>query len=465
MKNYATKTKIYIVLFTLLFSVNFYCNFSKNKVMCEANAISPNINFHRKAVEDEAVDFEVEDNTQFIFRYQNRQWEYNSKIDNNCSSQFDINLKLNKYKSNKKSEKIKIIKSLQNLKINNKIIINYLFPNLLKKTNKIIKNIEKPAKSAYFSYNKDKNKIDIYNEQIGIKINFNLFFDIILNNFCNTNNIDIEIPVERIEPDITAEKLKLETCLRAKFTTSFSSSSADRKHNIRQAVNKINGIIIAPNQKFSFNEVVGNRTEKNGYRVAKIMNQGELIDGVGGGVCQVSTTLYNAVLLSGLKIEQANKHSERVAYVKSGFDAMVNYGSSDLVFINNTENNVYIYANIVNDKLTFNIFGESLKGYSYKLSSEITDVVMAGNEEVRIDTEKNYIDKVEYSDEFYYLKHARDGCTVKSFREVYYCGNLLSKETLRVDKYKPQNAVKIVGAKERVNITSFTENLDKFLNS
>jgi len=250
--------------------------------------------------------------------------------------------------------------------------------------------------------------------------------------------------------------LEDETNLRAKFSTNFSSSSADRKHNIRQAVKKINGYTVKPNETFSFNNVVGRRTEQNGYKVAKIISQGELVDGVGGGVCQVSTTLYNAVLLSGLKIEQANKHSERVSYIKGGFDAMVNYGSSDLVFRNNSANNIHIYCDCTNDKVNFNIFGESLKGYSYKLKNEITDIVKAGDEEVQVDLENKYIDKVEFSDEYFYLKYAKDGCTIQSYREVYYCGNLLKIEELRKDKYKAQHAIKVVGAKERPII----ENLD-----
>ena len=163
-----------------------------------------------------------------------------------------------------------------------------------------------------------------------------------------------------------------------------------------------------------------------------------------------------------LKIEQANKHSERVSYVKMGFDAMVNYGSSDLQFKNNTPQNIYIFCNTDNDKLTFSLFGESLNGYNYKLTNEIVDIVKAGPEEVIVDNEKKYIDKVEFNDEFFYLKHARDGCTIKSYREVYFCGNLLRVESLRVDKYKPQQAVKIIGASNRPIIENVIETIDNF---
>ena len=246
-----------------------------------------------------------------------------------------------------------------------------------------------------------------------------------------------------------SEDLKKSSYLRSSFSTDFTNSISDRKHNIRQAVKSINGKILEKGEQFSFNNIVGRRTKENGYRVAKIIVNGEFVDGVGGGVCQVSSTLYNAVLKAGLKIVKSSKHSERVGYVSAGFDAMVNYGSSDLVFENNTNNKIYISASVKNDKINISILGEELKGYQYKLRNDICDIIACDNEEIRIDEKREYVNKVEYLDEYFYLKKASDGCTIKSYRDVYCNGNLVKSELLRVDKYPAQHAIKVFGAKQR----------------
>ena len=93
-------------------------------------------------------------------------------------------------------------------------------------------------------------------------------------------------------------------------------------------------------------------------------------DGVGGGVCQVSSTLYNCALLSGLEIIEANKHSKQVSYVDYGFDAMVNFGSSDLKFKNNTNEKIIIVTNCSNSNLRIRIYGETLSNVKYKLKNE-----------------------------------------------------------------------------------------------
>jgi len=128
---------------------------------------------------------------------------------------------------------------------------------------------------------------------------------------------------------------------------------------------------------------------------------------------------------------------------------MVNYGSSDLIFKNNTTEPIRIFANCDNQKVNISIFGENLGGYSYKLKSEILDEVEAGPEEILVDNEKKYLDKVQFCDEYFYLKKAKNGCTIKSFREIYSFGVLVKIEELRIDKYLPQNAIKVYGGEVR----------------
>ena len=112
--------------------------------------------------------------------------------------------------------------------------------------------------------------------------------------------------------------------LRAEFSTNYSSSTDARKFNVALASKTLDNTLVDINGEFSFNYTVGERTERRGYKKAKIIVGGEFVDGVGGGVCQVSTTLYNAVLLAGLKIIECHPHSLPVSYVAPSFDAMVN---------------------------------------------------------------------------------------------------------------------------------------------
>lgn len=409
-------------------------------------SISPATNYyHTESLYNEK--FDKEDNTKIILKYKTKIWKYNTKDFIESSKQFDINYELNKNKlNNNKAEKIKLINKLKQLKINNEIIIDSIFPKISKKIKLIEKNIKKHPQNAYFKYN---NKLKIINEINGININYDLLYELILNNYIEKDVIEIDIPITTIYPEIRRQDLEKVSNLRASFSTHFTQSTLDRKHNIYQALKKINGIKIGAGEKFSFNNTVGRRTKENGFRIAKIISNGEFVDGFGGGVCQVSTTLYNSALLAGLKIDKSSKHSEKVSYVTSGFDAMVNFGSSDLVFTNNTNNDIYIFTSYTDTTMTINIYGESKNGVRYKLVNEISNEIEHGEEEVIIDHEKKYIDKVQFTDESFYLKKARNGYTVKSFRETYLNGKLQKRELLRTDKYKPQNAVKIVGSIEK----------------
>lgn len=161
--------------------------------------------------------------------------------------------------------------------------------------------------------------------------------------------------------------------VRASFSTEYKSSSSERKHNIKLAAKKLNKTLVDVGKEFSFNSVVGARTEKNGFKSAKIIVNGDFTDGVGGGVCQVSSTLYNAVLLAGLKITKRYPHSLKVNYAAPSFDAMVNSGYADLRFINNTDNPVIVMAKADDEKITITILGEKLQEQIYRESRIILE--------------------------------------------------------------------------------------------
>lgn len=132
--------------------------------------------------------------------------------------------------------------------------------------------------------------------------------------------------------------------------------SENKIHNIQLACYSIDETIIYPEGIFSYNDALGPTTLENGYKLGKIFIEGEEVDGVGGGVCQVSSTLYNAVLGANLDIIERNEHSKEVTYVPKGYDAATSYGGIDFQFLNNLENPIRIDSFIFGDLIYTNIY-------------------------------------------------------------------------------------------------------------
>ena len=157
---------------------------------------------------------------------------------------------------------------------------------------------------------------------------------------------DFELAGEPIQPNVTVAQLKQKTALRSSVSTDISTSSEEnRNNNIRVSLSRFNGMILKPGETFSFNKVVGPRTLKAGFFEAPEQVYGDLVTGVGGGVCQSSTTLYQAALTAGLTILKRSIHSEKVGYSELGQDATVYlYGGReiDFAFKNTSPDNIYV---------------------------------------------------------------------------------------------------------------------------
>ena len=387
---------------------------------------------------------------QIEFVYKDKIFLYNLDENIKKSSIFDIDYEINKYnRFNSKFDRKNLLKDMLEKGFSSDIALNYLFPNLEKKISEIEKNIAKKAKNAEMTVNRNSERVFfIKKEQVGEKLNKLALYNSIAQAYLNDDELVFSLPIVFIEPEIKSEDFFRYTNLRADFSTDISRSSADRKHNIKNALESINMVKLAPRASFSFNKTVGRRTQENGYRTAKIIVNNEFVDGVGGGVCQVSTTLYNSALLAGLDILEANKHSKQISYVKYGFDAMVNYGSSDLKFRNNTNEKIIIVTNYSPTRARIRIYGEALQNKSYKLTNEIVSITEP-TVETRKDISGKYQDRVVYEDEYFYLKNAYRGMEIKSYREEYVSGKLTRRELLRFDKYKVQNGIKVYGTKKR----------------
>ena len=161
------------------------------------------------------------------------------------------------------------------------------------------------------------------------------------------------------------------TDLIGSFSTKFTGSMAlGRNINLKVGCDNINGTILKPGETFSMNEGLGPQTYANGYRNAAVIVDGKLEDGIAGGVCQVTTTLYNSVILAELEIVERKNHSLPVAYVPLGRDAAVAGDYKDLKFKNDTEYPVYIEAFVADNKVVTNVYGHEIHGPSRKVEFE-----------------------------------------------------------------------------------------------
>lgn len=223
-----------------------------------------------------------------------------------------------------------------------------------KLVDKISEDINIESKDAVFYFN--QGNISITEEQIGRKVDEELLKEKIKNNIYKLE--DIEIPVEKVNPKITKAELSKINGIIGQYSTSFKTSSKERKENIRISAKALDGKLLMPGEIFSFNETTGPRSKQNGYKEATVIVNGEFTPGLGGGVCQVSTALYNAILLSNLEIIERHPHSLPVKYASYGQDAAVAYGVLDFKFKNNFDFPVYIHTKSTDDNLNIYIYGD-----------------------------------------------------------------------------------------------------------
>lgn len=183
----------------------------------------------------------------------------------------------------------------------------------------------------------------------------------------------ISVPITRTPAKVNAQVLR-EVLFRDTLGTSktnFSSSSASRANNVRLASAYINGTILNPGERFSYNDIVGERTTERGFKPAGAYVAGKLVDEVGGGVCQPSSTLYMAVLRSDLKVTERTNHGFTVAYTPLGEDATVSYGSLDFQFKNSTDYPIKILANASDGTLHMTIIGTKTSDKTVTTDREI----------------------------------------------------------------------------------------------
>ena len=218
---------------------------------------------------------------------------------------------------------------------------------------KIRKEIYKDAMDAYYT----KEPFTIYPHIVGM--DFNVSVEDAKALLLNSSDDTVTIPLKITIPNITINQIGAEAFpdLLATYTTSFSTSNFNRTTNIKLSSNKIDGVVLMPGEEFSYNKVVGQRTVQKGYKSAPVYVGGKVVNDIGGGICQVSSTLYNTVLRANLEIVKRSNHRFATGYVPLSTDATVSWGGPEFIFKNSRKYPIKIVSTVIGGKVRVDIYG------------------------------------------------------------------------------------------------------------
>ena len=250
-----------------------------------------------------------------------------------------------------------------------------------------------------------------------------------------------DLVIKVVEQSVTKLDLSSINSILGRYTTTVSSSSSGRTNNIRIAAQKMNGYLMMPGDEFSYANVTGPYTVANGYGNAPVIVEGELQNGIGGGVCQLSSTLYNAVLYAGLDIVNVRNHTIASSYVQKGRDATVNDSSIDFIFKNNLAHPVYLKSYVYGNTVVTEVYGNSEDKQNIEIETNIDSI-----KEVTI---KKIDDSELEKGKEEVRENGREGYTVSTYR-IYKDnnGNVINKEKIATSYYPSKQKVIAVGIKE-----------------
>ena len=317
-----------------------------------------------------------------------------------------------------------------------------------------------PTDAYIISFNPDdaSNPFTYQPETYGQRLDTTAVRAQILDMVQNLQSGEIILRTEVLYPTVTVAQLSQTVELRYRAVTEISTrSTEDRTENIRIAFGKMNGYILEPGDKFSFNKIVGRRTMENGFLPAVEYVYGQERMGWGGGVCQASSTLYMAAVQSGMTILDREPHSMAVSYCDFGMDATVSDTKGreiDFVFRNDTGSPVYIAAHVIKNPSNkrrlmceVRIYGQSLGDISYRLEAETVQVIP---KPLMPETKKDKDgDFVTYTDETHTVE-GRDGYVVDAYLVTMQSGHIISRDKISTDTYPEKADTIYTGVKDRL---------------
>ena len=294
---------------------------------------------------------------------------------------------------------------------------------------KIHSEVYKEPQDAYYT----KDPFTVYPEVEGIDFDVDKAKEIIAAEVKDEYVIELIIT----QPEVTLEDIGTEAFpdRLSTFSTRYDASDEDRTTNLEIACQKLNGTVIMPGETFSYNETLGPRTYAAGYRNGKIYENGQVVDGLGGGICQISSTLYNAALMSDMEIVERRNHQFVTSYVDEGRDATVVYGSTDFRFKNTRTYPVRLVASAKGGVATVSIYGikEADRGYTYSFRTEQISTIPY--------TTKYVEDSSLAAGQEVVTQKGTNGLVCKTYMTKMLNGKIVSTELLSTDTYSAMQRI------------------------
>ena len=318
---------------------------------------------------------------------------------------------------------------------------------------KIYSEVHTEPENAYFIPATETEKAKIFADVEGID------FDISLDevkDILNEERLEYVIPLSRNKAEITINEIGLEAFPDKieEFSTRYDASNWGRSENLKIATSKIDGKVLMPGEQFSFNGVVGERTVQEGYKNAAIFAGDSVVDGLAGGICQISSTLYNVALLANLQIDERYNHSFKTSYLDVGRDATVVYGIKDFKFTNNRSYPIKIDGSAENGVVTFAIYGiEEETEYKINIIPVITSTIPY--------TVQTITDNSLSPGTQIVSQGGSSGYRVTTYKETVLNGAIISKEVISNDVYKAMTRIIKVGPESVETVSNEIVSTDK----
>ncbi len=374
------------------------------------------------------------------FNYNDKSWKVKSK-DLNLSTDLDKTVE-NAYNLNRKSgffgNLSKTISANFGKKSNLVVVINYDKNKLKAEMEKIGKEIDVDVKDATLDISGEK--VKVIPDSDGLKMDISKSME----NFDNQTkkgNYKNELVVKATPAKVKKEQLaNIDTNLGT-YSTTFKTSQINRSINIKLATDNISNVLLMPGETFSFNKHTGKRSKENGYKSAPVIMEGEMEEDYGGGVCQVSSTLYNSVLYAGLEIVNVKNHTIPSSYVPKGRDATVADSGIDFLFKNNLKHPVYIKNYVSGNQIVCNIYGSAEDKQNITISTKLDGVSQTTMKRVNDPTMPKGKEKVDKSG-----RNAYSVSTYRTFNDAN--GKKIKTEKIANSYYPKKEGIILVGTME-----------------
>lgn len=287
----------------------------------------------------------------------------------------------------------------------------------------IISEVKKESKNAYIS----ENPVAVHAEEKGIDL---AITEEEAEEILKEDKEEYEIPLKIIEPEITVSSLGEQAFVDklATFTTNYDASNINRNNNLVLASEKLDGTVINPGETFSYNKTIGERTISAGFKKANAYAGGNVVLDVGGGICQLSSTLYNTALLANMEIVERHNHSFKTSYLDAGRDATVSWGALDFKFKNTRNYPIKIVATAGDGVVTVEIYGiKEDSDETVLIESKVTSVI---EQEIEYKTDLTLAEGEEVVE-----RYGENGCTSETYKTTLKNGVITSKTLISNDTY------------------------------